>query len=278
MLLPRLLPRNSFAAIAETDPEILDHHSCDIHFNEYFVLETANGMRHQMREALVRGLPVPILTVMDYLAHQKEGFRWSVDYRIAGFTCQFLLTLTLISWVWMNIFFLVIPEYGAVIMAATGCLSLISVFLYWILLPARHLVIHVSGQVMTFHYGECFWIILTTGLVTSLTGIILWVVEVRVPGTLTFDLLLDHGFTPESKSDADNESIESASSTQNSQLSELDATKKQDSGILSNSTVLTDLQSSIFLDDLDKIAASNGSYLQSSISSVSRLYSFYYNL
>ena len=227
-------------------------------------------MRHQMREALIRGLPVPILTVLDYLTHQEEGFRWSVDYRLAGFACQFLLTLTLISWVWMNIFFLVIPEYGALAMTTTGCLALVSVFLYWTLLPPRHLVIHISGQVMTFCHGKCFWIILTTGCITSLTGLILWVVEVRSPGTLTFDLLLDNGLIPESKTDVDRESTESVSLTSSSHLLQLDATKKQDSGISSNSTVSSDLQSSNFLDDLDKIATSNGSYLQSSISSVSR--------
>ena len=255
----------------ELKPELPDHHSCDVHFNEYFRLDTANGMRHQMQEALVRGLPVPILTVLDYLTHQEEGFRWSVDYRLAGFTCQFLLTLTLISWVWMNIFFLVIPEYGAVAMAATGCLALISVFLYWMLLPSRLLVIHISGQVMTFQHGECFWIILTTGLVTSLTGIVLWMVEVRFPGTLTFDLLLDDGPTPESKSDADRESMESAFSDPSRHCYNPEATRKQDSGIASNSTVSSDLQSPILLDDLDRIATSNGSYLQSSISSVSCL-------
>jgi dual oxidase maturation factor 1 len=56
-----------------------------IKFNERIELKTAEDMRVQFREALERGLPVPILTVINYLSHQEESFRWSVDYRRAGF-------------------------------------------------------------------------------------------------------------------------------------------------------------------------------------------------
>ena len=293
---PRLLPRNSLLNYPS------DHsvdYPADIHFNEHLRLDTAQGMRQQMREALKRGLPVPILTVLDYFVHQKDGFRWSVDYRLAGYCCQFVLTLTLISWALMNIFFMVIPEYGALAMATTGWLALFSVFLYWILLPSRHLIINISGQLLTFQHGECFWIVMTTGLVATLTGTFLWLLEVQFPGTLIFDLLLETDL-PASKTtfrDVSTHSMSSASTLpaqasfrhsfqpfkscsffsedtgRRTRKSESGA--KQDSGISSNLSDLADQTSFFHLDDLDRIATSNGSYLQSTVSSVSSLTFFF---
>ena len=153
MVLPRLLPRDSLQLITGSYEKASDLGV--IKFNERIELKTAEDMRVQFREALERGLPVPILTVINYLSHQEESFRWSVDYRRAGFFCQFFLTLTLISWAWMNIFFLVIPQHGAVVMITTGLLGLLAVFLYWILLPALDLVIVINGSVLKFKLDGC---------------------------------------------------------------------------------------------------------------------------
>ena len=83
VVLPRLLPRDSLQLITGSYEKASDLGV--IKFNERIELKTAEDMRVQFREALERGLPVPILTVINYLSHQEESFRWSVDYRRAGF-------------------------------------------------------------------------------------------------------------------------------------------------------------------------------------------------
>ena len=196
VMLPRLLPRDSLVTTTTSTttvrPSSFDYNdpTGDVNFNERLQLLTSDGMKMQMKEALQRGLPVPILTVINYLGHQEEGFRWSFDFRLAGHYCQFVLTLSLICWAWMNIFFLVIPRYGAVAMIVTGILALIAVFIYWILLPVRDLVIHLNGSIINFKMGGCYWTVFTAGFAALITGFVLLVVDLRNPGALAFDLEL----------------------------------------------------------------------------------------
>lgn len=194
ILLPRLLNRD-----VPHQPLALQH--VDLHFNEQIRLSTRDDMKSQLRKALARGLPVPILTVMRYFCHQEEGFRWSYHYRQAGYFCQFTLTLTLVSWAWMNVLFMAVPRYGALAMALTGLLGLLSVLLYWLLLPPKGLVIHLNGSVVGFDVDRCFWIALSTGAVAVLTGGVLYLVDVLHPGSLAFDLEIDHEVSKTSEFD-----------------------------------------------------------------------------
>lgn len=182
--LPRFLPQDDY---------FLHRPNGDIKFNERIKLETAAAMMDQLFEALQRGLPVPILTVLNYLSHQEEGFRWSADYRTAGYYCKFVLTWALICWAWMNIMFLVIPRYGALSMVGVGSLALLAVFIYWILLPQHQLVIHINGQVISFSLGGCFWTVFSVGIVASSLGTVLFMLDYHWPGCLDFDLLIEVG-------------------------------------------------------------------------------------
>ena len=48
-------------------------------------------MGESYREALVRGLPFPILTVAEYFSLGQEGFAWGGQYRAAGYYGSILL-------------------------------------------------------------------------------------------------------------------------------------------------------------------------------------------
>ena len=292
IVLPRLLPRDSLQIVSGSYAKPSEMGK--IEFNEEIELKTAEEMREQFKAALERGLPVPILTIINYLSHQEEGFRWSVDFRLAGYFCQFALTLTLVCWAWMNIFFMVIPQHGAIAMITTGLLALISVFLYWILLPSRDMIATINGTVLKFRLGGCYWTVLTTGLVALLTGLVLLLVEIRNPGSLTFDLELD----PELKRKAINKVVErrslklqqsasfdAAKGLLKPQISVIDGTKadfketstcdtKMDSGMISaaESATTSGLLSRHQLDstsDLDQIATMDGSYFKSTVTNVS---------
>lgn len=300
VVLPRLLPRDSLQSMSTTeeDEEIGEYN--DVHFNEQIDLLPLEGMKQQVYDALERGLPIPILSVLSYLGHQEEGFRWSYDFRRAGYFCQFTLTLTLISWAWMNIFFLIIPFYGTFVMILTGLLALTSNLVYWLLLPEHEMIVHINGTELSFHMGGCYWTVLTAGLVALLTGCILLVVETRNPGTIRFDLELESEMNT---AKAERRSIKmiqhhepirrKKKSVLQQRISVIDGTAaacvddtvdpsatadatavKQDSGISSGAGggfTTTDTTSVLLSShDLDQIATLNGSYLKSSVSNVSR--------
>lgn len=294
VVLPRLLPRDSIQLITGSYEKASD--LSVIKFNERIELKTAEDMRVQFREALERGLPVPILTVINYFSHQEEGFRWSVDYRRAGFFCQFFLTLTLISWAWMNIFFLVIPQHGAVAMITTGLLGLMAVFLYWILLPALDLVIFINGSLLKFKLDGCYWTVLVTGLVALLTGSAMLIIELRHPGSLAFDLEVDSDIKEklinkvvERRSVKQQPSLQSLNPHKpslKSKVSVVDATAtayveksdqmtsdtKLDSGfgVSTESSNISGLLSHQMdsVTDLEQIATMDGSYLKSTVTNV----------
>lgn len=57
----------------------------DIDFNERFHWVSSDDIHDEFREALVKGLPYPILTVVEYFNVDDEGFSWGRQYRLAGY-------------------------------------------------------------------------------------------------------------------------------------------------------------------------------------------------
>ena len=53
----------------------------DVHFNERFSWEGPTQLKEEYRDALVKGLPFPILTIVEYMAVDAEGFCWGRTYR-----------------------------------------------------------------------------------------------------------------------------------------------------------------------------------------------------
>lgn len=63
----------------------------DIDYNERFNWHGVHEMSEHYYEALVRGLPFPILTVAEYFSLGQEGFCWGGEYRAAGYYSSILL-------------------------------------------------------------------------------------------------------------------------------------------------------------------------------------------
>ncbi|KAJ8966026.1 hypothetical protein NQ317_009301 [Molorchus minor] len=68
----------------------------DVDFNERFLWLDYNQMGNSFREALVRGLPFPILTVAEYFTIGQEGLAWGGQYRAAGYFATIMLWLVVI--------------------------------------------------------------------------------------------------------------------------------------------------------------------------------------
>ena len=63
----------------------------DVNFNERFLFERPTQLKEEYQEALVKGLPFPILTVAEYLSVDAEGFCWGRSYRAAGYYASIFL-------------------------------------------------------------------------------------------------------------------------------------------------------------------------------------------
>ncbi|GIY13234.1 dual oxidase maturation factor 1 [Caerostris extrusa] len=48
-------------------------------------------MKQEYRDALVKGLPFPLLTIAEYFTQELEGFCWGRRYRLAGYYSYILL-------------------------------------------------------------------------------------------------------------------------------------------------------------------------------------------
>ncbi|XP_022246825.1 LOW QUALITY PROTEIN: dual oxidase maturation factor 1-like [Limulus polyphemus] len=164
----------------------------DINYNERFSWIGATELKEEYREALIKGLPFPILTIAEYLSQDLEGFCWGRRYRQAGYYSNILLWTAFSLWLLMNILLCTVPRYGAYCMQLTGGVMLFTNAVYALLLPRKPLVIPFEGGLLKFHYGWCFWLLLVAGIVAVLIGVTVAVVDIIYPNKFSTILEVDY--------------------------------------------------------------------------------------
>ncbi|XP_057665329.1 dual oxidase maturation factor 1-like [Diorhabda carinulata] len=164
----------------------------DIDFNEQFVWKDAHQMHTSFREAIIKGLPFPILTVAEYFTTGQEGLAWGRQYRTAGYFAIIMLWTSFVTWVLMNLMLIVVPRYGALLMTLCGILLLSTVCGYFGMLPEPPLVIYVEGTKINFSFGWCYWLVLTAGGICLLAGVIITTVEIINPHSFSTILEVDY--------------------------------------------------------------------------------------
>ncbi len=167
--------------------------SMDVNFNERFRFDGPVQLKEEYERALRKGLPFPILTVAEYLSVDAEGFCWGRNYRSAGYYTSVYLWTAFVMWLCMNLLLVIVPRYGAYMMTATGSMMVFSDLVYWYLLPARPLVIHVEDVVLTFEFGWCFWLILVAGLLCLMVGASISIIDLIYPHKFSTILEMDYG-------------------------------------------------------------------------------------
>lgn len=137
----------------------------DINYNERFYWIEPQQMRHEYHQALEKGLPYPILTVVEYLSQDDAGFNWSRQYRSAGYYASILLWLSFCVCILMFCLHCATPKYGIYTMQILGLLLLFTNLIYATLVPRgdRELVIPFEGQSLRFRFGWNFWLVLIGG-------------------------------------------------------------------------------------------------------------------
>lgn len=198
----------------------------DIDFNERFSWLGPGEMTESYREALVRGLPFPILTTAEYFSLGQEGFTWGGQYRAAGYYGSILLWATFATWLLMNLLLVVVPRYGAYVMVLTGGLLICTDLVYYSLLPVTPLVVRFEGGSLTFRLGWCFWLVVVAGVLCVFVGLVISVVDLVYPHRFStilevdYDTPYDRHIIIEESHDTRNNKRKSTSSTSNSRLEE----------------------------------------------------------
>lgn len=158
--------RNTSQAAASANARV----NVDINYNERFYMIGPNQMGQEYHQALERGLPNPILTVLEYLSQDAAGFNWTRQYRLAGYYSTIMLWLSFSCSVLMFVLHCAAPKHGIYTMQLLGVLLLFTNLTYAILVPRGdgELKIPFEGKTLERHqlifkFGLNFWIVFFGG-------------------------------------------------------------------------------------------------------------------
>ncbi|CAG0881731.1 unnamed protein product [Cyprideis torosa] len=165
----------------------------EIDFNERFHWIKPDDIRQEYQNALIKGLPYPILTVAEYFTIDAEGFNWGRHYRHAGYFAHILLWSSFAFWVLSCLLLCVVPRYGAYTMVLVGLMLLFTNAVYYWLLPSRPLLIPFENAVLKFDFGWCYWLILTAGVSSLITGTVIAMMDILIPHKFSHILEVDYG-------------------------------------------------------------------------------------
>ena len=164
----------------------------EIDFNERFWWIGATEMKQEYQNALIKGLPYPILTISEYLSRSDEGFCWGTSYRTAGYYSATLLAIAGTAWLLMIVLHCAVPLYGIYAMQVTGAIMLTTNAVYALLLPAKPLVIPFEDGTLSFTFGWCYWSVLISGSIAVAVGATLSIIDFIFPNKFSTILEVDY--------------------------------------------------------------------------------------
>ncbi|CAN7998633.1 unnamed protein product, partial [Ixodes pacificus] len=179
----------TYAAVVEN---ARSNETLDINFNEEFWWPKPTSLRKEYYDALVKGLPFPILTVLDYLSQDSGGFLWGRMYRAAGGWAQLFLWASFAAWLLANVLLCAVPRYGAYTLQLTGALMVVSTIIYSSLLPDLPLVIPLEGDFLQLSMGWNFWLVLIIGILAIILGGVMALVDILYPSKFPTVLEVDY--------------------------------------------------------------------------------------
>lgn len=167
--------------------------SSDIDYNERFHWYGPTQIKEEYNQALLKGLPFPILTVGEYFTVDAEGFCWGRNYREAGYYTSIFLWMAFTLWVLANLMLVVVPRYGAYLVTLTGFTLFFCNFIYFKLLPSRPLHIRLEQSVLMFDFGWSYWLVMVAGVLCVLMGGAVSIIDLIYPHKFSTILEVDFG-------------------------------------------------------------------------------------
>ncbi|KAK3605943.1 hypothetical protein CHS0354_019613 [Potamilus streckersoni] len=162
-----------------------------VDYNEEFLLEDISGPAIELYHALDRGLPHPIVMVLQHFNTDDGGLRFGRSCRFAGYFAGILLWTAFAFWIASNIILCSVVWHGAVCLTASGVCMILAAVVY------QHLSLYLGfrlpgsqGEVL-LHHGWCLWFNLTLGILTTLFGIIIIMADYKYPKKVAAFFLLE---------------------------------------------------------------------------------------
>ncbi|GFR61941.1 dual oxidase maturation factor 1 [Elysia marginata] len=122
---------------------------------------------------LQRGLPEPVLKVMEFISIDDGGLRWGRSFHTAGHFAKVLLWTAFAFWLVTNLLLFSVVVYGAYMFFFTGLTMVLACISYHASQLDQPLVISFGDVDLRVSYGWSFWLTLSTGIVTLILGLIL---------------------------------------------------------------------------------------------------------
>lgn len=148
-----------------------------LYYNENFDISGVSSMAEELRFAYLRGLPYPILSILEYFSLNQDAFDWGRHYRTAGHYTSAAISFALACWALAVVFLLLVPHYFGMAMLATGLSALFSCLLYLIMSPCQLQIGFVGSQgnrvVMKMSFQWAFYCVFAVGLLALLVGLLL---------------------------------------------------------------------------------------------------------
>ncbi|CAJ0598830.1 unnamed protein product [Cylicocyclus nassatus] len=148
-----------------------------LYYNEKFDISGVSSMVEELRSAYQRGLPYPILSVLEYFSLNQDAFDWGRHYRTAGHYTHAALSFAFACWTLAVAFLLFVPHHYCRAMVVTGLSALFSCLLYLIMAPCK-LEIGFLGTdgnrtIMKMGFQWSFYCVFGVGLLSVAVGILL---------------------------------------------------------------------------------------------------------
>uniref|UniRef100_A0A915B388 DUOXA-like protein n=1 Tax=Parascaris univalens TaxID=6257 RepID=A0A915B388_PARUN len=173
-----------------------------VHFNEKFDISSVGSMGDELQMAYRKGLPYPMLKLLEYFSLNEASFDWGRKYRLAGHYAGASLWMGFAFWIIQVIILCVVPHNYAKIAIASGIFILNGALVYAFLCPRQLNILFtgVSGNitVLEMHYGICFFATLFAGFLNALFGSVLCLLQFSKIYTLStfLDASMDEHVAP----------------------------------------------------------------------------------
>ncbi|XGW15539.1 hypothetical protein V3C99_001198 [Haemonchus contortus] len=152
-----------------------------VYYNENFDISGVSSMTEELRSAYRRGLPYPILSILEYFSLNQDAFDWGRHYRTAGHYTSAAISFALSCWALAVVFVLLVPHHFGLAMLATGLSALFACLLYLIMSPCELQIGFVGTQgnriVMKMSFQWAFYCVFAVGLLAVLVGLSLIILQ-----------------------------------------------------------------------------------------------------
>lgn len=142
---------------------------------------TAGKFNQEFRAHQRKGSPYPILWIAEYFTPDGEGLRWGRMYKQAGYFTHIMVWTALPLWILTLILFKMVIRYGAYCSLMTGGSLLIANIIYASIRNSNQLEIPFPEATLVFHWGWSFWMCMSMGLICSVIGIVVFILDLLQP-------------------------------------------------------------------------------------------------